>query len=106
AQWAESILSKLSDAQTQRMLNTEFGGMNEVLADLHADTGDKRWLYLSYHFEYRAVVDPWKEHEDDLNGLHGNATIPKAIGSLARFIYTGAPNDRFAPPSLFARSPP
>jgi DUF1680 family protein len=96
AQWADSILSKMSDAQTQKMLNTEFGGMNEVLADLYADTGDPRWLALSYHFEFRQVVDPWKEHEDDLNGLHGNATIPKAIGSFVRFLYTGNLNDGFA----------
>jgi uncharacterized protein len=95
AEWAESILSKLDDAQTQKMLGTEFGGMNEVLVDLYADTGDRRWLDLSYHFEYRAVVDPWKRHDDDLNGLHGNATIPKAIGSLARFLYTGDLNDGF-----------
>jgi DUF1680 family protein len=96
AKWAETILSKMNDAQTQKMLNTEFGGMNEVLADLYADTGDPRWLDLSYHFEFRAVVDPWKEHEDDLNGLHGNATIPKAIGSFVRFLYTGDLNDGFA----------
>ena len=96
AEWAASILSKLNDAQTQKMLNTEFGGMNEVLADLYADTGDRRWLDLSYHFEYRTVVDPWKRHEDDLDGLHGNATIPKAIGSLVRFVYTGDLNDGFA----------
>ena len=44
AAWAEGILLKMDDAQTQKMLNTEFGGMNEVLADLYADTGDKRWL--------------------------------------------------------------
>jgi hypothetical protein len=96
AQWAESILSRMNDAQTQKMLNTEFGGMNEVLADLYADTGDKRWLDLSYHFEFRQVVDSWKEHEDDLNGLHGNATIPKALGSFVRFLYTGDLNDGFA----------
>ena len=96
AEWAEGILSPLDDAQTQKMLGTEFGGMNEVLADLYADTGDRRWLDLSYHFEYRAVVDPWKHFEDDLNGLHGNATIPKAIGSLTRFVYTGDLNDGFA----------
>src|SRR5262245_60537069 len=96
AAWAETILSKLNDGQLQRMLNTEFGGMNEVLADLYADTGDKRWLDLSYHFEFRQVVDPWKEHEDDLNGLHGNATIPKAIGSFVRFLYAGDLNDGFA----------
>ena len=39
AGWAETILSKLDEAQTQKMLNTEFGGMDEVLADLYADTG-------------------------------------------------------------------
>jgi len=44
AAWAESILSKLSDAQIQRMLATEFGAMNEMMIDLYADTGDKRWL--------------------------------------------------------------
>jgi len=96
AEWAESILSKLDDAQTQKMLGTEFGGMNEVLVDLYADTGDRRWLDLSCHFEYRPVVDPLKEHEDDLNGLHVNATIPKIIGSLARFVYTGNLGDGFA----------
>ena len=96
AEWADRILSALDDAQTQKMLGTEFGGMNEVLADLYADTGDQRWLDLSYHFEYRAVVDPWKHFEDDLNGLHGNATIPKAIGSLTRFTYTGDLNDAVA----------
>ena len=46
AAWAEAILAPLSDEQIQRMLATEFGGMNEVLADLYADTGDRRWLAL------------------------------------------------------------
>jgi DUF1680 family protein len=96
AEWAESILSKLDDAQTQKMLNTEFGGMNEVLADLYADTGDRRWLDLSYHFEHRLVMEPLKRHEDNLNGLHANATLPKVIGSLARFVYTGNLDDGFA----------
>src|SRR5213594_485746 len=44
AGWAGRILSGLGSAQLQQMLNTEFGGMNEVLADLYADTGDRRWL--------------------------------------------------------------
>jgi len=47
AAWAERILNPLSDEQIQRMLATEFGGMNEILADLYADTGDKRWLALA-----------------------------------------------------------
>ena len=96
AEWAESLLSKLDDAQTQKMLNTEFGGMNEVLVDLFADTGDRRWLDLSYHFEHRLVMEPLKRHEDDLNGLHGNTTVPKVLGSLMRFMYTGDLGDGFA----------
>jgi DUF1680 family protein len=34
ATWAERVLAPLNDDQTQHMLNTEHGGMNEVLADL------------------------------------------------------------------------
>ena len=93
AAWAETILSKLDEAQTQKMLNTEFGGMNEVLADLYADTGDKRWLDLSHHFDHKAVRDPLSRHEDILAGLHGNTQVPKMIGYLARYIYTGDKTD-------------
>ncbi|HEY2960868.1 MAG TPA: beta-L-arabinofuranosidase domain-containing protein [Pyrinomonadaceae bacterium] len=57
AAWAETILTNLTPEQTQRMLNTEFGGMNEVLADLYADTGDKRWLNLSHRFDHNAFLD-------------------------------------------------
>jgi uncharacterized protein len=96
AEWAESILSKLDDAQTQRMLNTEFGGMNEVLADLYADTGDRRWLDLSYHFEHRFIMEPLERHDDILAGVHGNTTVPKVFGSLMRFMYTGDLGDAFA----------
>jgi DUF1680 family protein len=71
------------------MLNTEFGGMNEVLADLYADTGDKRWLALSDRFEHHAIVDPLARHEDILAGKHGNTQVPKLLGELMRNIYSG-----------------
>ena len=89
AAWAESILAKLDDAQLQKMLNTEFGGMPEVLADLYADTGDKRWLDLSHRFDHRAVLDPLARRQDILDGLHGNTQVPKIQGSLVRYAYTG-----------------
>ena len=93
AGWAEGILLKLDEAQTQKMLNTEFGGMNEVLADLYADTGDKRWLHLSHHFDHHAVVDPLTRRQDRLAGLHGNTQVPKLLGHLMRYIYTGDKSD-------------
>jgi DUF1680 family protein len=96
AEWAERVLSKLTVAQVQRMLNTEFGGMNEVLADLYADTGDKRWLDLSYKFEHRSFVEPLKRHQDILPGKHGNTQVPKLIGSADRFGYAGDVGDIIA----------
>ena len=96
AQWAEGVLAPLTDAQIQRMLNTEFGGMNEVLADLYADTGDTRWLDLSYRFEHRSFIEPLQRHQDILPGKHGNTQVPKLIGSADRFAYAGRTGDILA----------
>ncbi len=93
AAWAEGILSKLDDAQLQKMLSTEFGGMTESLADLYADTGDKRWLDLSHRFDHRAVLDPLARQQNILPGLHGNTQVPKLLGSLVRYAYTGDKTD-------------
>src|SRR5947199_1937965 len=96
AAWAERVLSGLDDAQIQHMLNPEFGGMNGVMCDLYADTGDARWLALSYKFEHRAFLEPLERHQDDLAGTHANTQIPKILGSAARFLYTGTPSDLLA----------
>ncbi len=96
SQWAESVVAPLTEAQMQKMLNTEFGGMDEVFADLYADTGDKRWLRLSRRFTHYTVIDPLEASTDKLGGLHANTQVPKAIGSLTRYIYTGDKNDGVA----------
>ena len=96
AAWAEGILLLMNPDQIQRMLNTEFGGMNEVLVDLYADTGDKRWLNLSHRFDHKAVVDPLSRREDNLAGLHGNTQVPKLLGVLMRYIYAGDKADGVA----------
>ncbi|HTG94153.1 MAG TPA: beta-L-arabinofuranosidase domain-containing protein, partial [Pyrinomonadaceae bacterium] len=93
---AEAILLKMNPEQIQQMLNTEFGGMNEVLADLYADTGDQRWLNLSHRFDHKAVVDPLSRREDRLSGLHGNTQVPKLLGVLMRYIYAGDKADGIA----------
>ena len=93
AAWAEKYLAPMDDATIQRMLACEFGGMNEMMADLYADTGDKRWLDLSYKFEHKAVLDPLKRGEDPLSSLHGNTQVPKLIGSASRYAYAGNKDD-------------
>ena len=104
AAWAEGVLAPLSDAQVQKMLLTEHGGMNEVLADLYVDTGDKRWLDLSYRFEHRAFTDALKRGQDNLAGKHVNCQIPKVIGSAARYGYTGDTGDILAASTFFDRA--
>ena len=81
--WCDQVTASLSDQQMQRMLGMEQGGMNEVLADIYAITGDKKYLNLARRFCHHAVLDPLERHEDHLTGLHANTQIPKVIG-LAR----------------------
>jgi DUF1680 family protein len=89
AAWADGILSRLTPTQIQKMLSTEFGGMNEVMADLYADTGDPRWLKACDYFEHHAVVDPLAQHHDILAGRHANTQVPKLMGELKRYVYSG-----------------
>jgi DUF1680 family protein len=93
AAWAERILADLDENQLEHMMNTEFGGMNEIMVDLYEDTGDERWLELSWKFEHDDFVMALKQHRDNLAGKHGNTAIPKLIGSADRYVATGAPSD-------------
>jgi uncharacterized protein len=80
ADWSANICANLSDDQMQQMLGNEHGGMNEVLADVYALTGETKYLELARRFNHRAVVDPLIRHEDKLTGLHANTQIPKIVG--------------------------
>ena len=93
AAWVERIVSPLDASQTQQMLGAEFGGMNEVLAQLYADTGDQRWLALSDRFDHKTIIDPLSRREDILAGKHGNTLVPKLLGTLAQYMYSGSERD-------------
>ncbi len=80
ADWCDALLTPLTDAQLQEMLRVEHGGMNEVLADVAAITGDPKYLRLAQRFSHRALLDPLLAREDKLTGLHANTQIPKVIG--------------------------
>jgi DUF1680 family protein len=80
ADWADRLVSKLSDAQLQDMLGAEQGGTNEVLADVYALTNDRKYLALAQRFSHRTLLAYLERHEDPLTGLHANTQIPKAIG--------------------------
>lgn len=78
--WCVALTSKLDEQQMQQMLGNEYGGMNEVLADIYTITGDKKYLTAAESFNHRAIIDPLMNGEDRLTGLHANTQIPKIIG--------------------------
>lgn len=93
ADWAENTLKNLNDEQIQKMLLCEYGGMNEVLVNTYAFTGNKKYLDLSYKFHDRKVLDSLAINVDVLPGKHSNTQIPKVIGTARRYEVTGNPQD-------------
>jgi DUF1680 family protein len=89
ADWVKLRVDRLTDDQMQAMLATEFGGMNDVLANLYAVTGDVEYLRIARKFDHKALFDPLAHGEDPLNGLHGNTQIPKMIGAAREYELTG-----------------
>src|SRR2546426_65672 len=51
---------------------------------------------LSGKFEHRAMIDPLAGGKDILGGKHGNTQVPKMLGSLMRYVYTGDETDHKA----------
>lgn len=78
--WFAGVTANLSDEQIQEMLRSEHGGMNEVLADVAAITGDKEYLVLAQRFSHKPILSPLLRQRDALTGLHANTQIPKVIG--------------------------
>ncbi|MEO6730628.1 MAG: glycoside hydrolase family 127 protein [Ferruginibacter sp.] len=78
--WFVKLSNALTPQKMQQMLRTEHGGVNEVLADVYALTGDKKYLDAAYSFSHKAILEPLENRQDKLNNLHANTQIPKIIG--------------------------
>ena len=89
AGWAIEWLKPVTDEELATILKTEHGGMNEVMFNLYAITGEKKYLDAGYRFEHKAFFDPLAAHEDKLAGLHSNTNIPKVIGAARGYELTG-----------------
>ncbi len=89
AAWLTFRISKLNEEGMQIVLLNEFGGMNEVLANLYGVTGNPEHLKLSLAFNDSVVLDPLSQHEDRLDRMHANTQIPKAIGAARQYEVTG-----------------
>lgn len=93
ADWAIAWVDSLSDEQLAQVQKVEHGGMNEVLFNLYAVTGNEKYLKGGLRFEHKAFFEPLAAHEDKLGGLHANTNIPKVIGAARGYVLTG--DDRY-----------
>ena len=78
--WAIDLTAGLTDAQVERALDTEHGGMNEVLADAYAITGQQKYLDVARRFSHRRLLNPLMQRRDILDNMHANTQVPKVIG--------------------------
>ncbi len=93
AEWVGHWQESISDEHMQRILQTEFGGLNEGLGSLYALTGKRQYLDLAEQFEKTMFLDPLAEHRDELKGIHANTHIPQVIGAARRYELTA--EDRY-----------
>lgn len=87
--WVRRWTQPLGEAQMARVLEREYGGMNEVLYNYAAITGKEEDLALAHRFDHERIFAPLASYRDELKGLHVNTTIPKIIGAARRYEITG-----------------
>lgn len=94
AAWVQNWTQPISDEQLARIQKVEFGGMNEVLYNLYAVTGNSAHLESGHRWDHNAFFDPLAQGRDELKGLHANTNIPKVIGAAREYELTGDPRYR------------
>ena len=78
--WALYIIEDFTPAQMEDMLGTEFGGMNEVLADAYQISGDSKYLDAAKKWTHHQLFDAMLLHNDNLDNKHANTQVPKVVG--------------------------
>lgn len=89
SRWVDRWTQPLGDSHMQRVLEREYGGMNEVLYSLAALTKDDHWIEVGHRFDHTRFFAPLAEGRDELKGLHVNTQIPKVLGAARRYDLTG-----------------
>ncbi|KAK7946368.1 uncharacterized protein PG986_010689 [Apiospora aurea] len=89
AAWVDNRTGRLSYDKMQSVLDVEYGGMQDVLAELYRQTGDRRWLQVAQRFDQASTFGWLARDEDRLDGNHANTNIPKWVGAAHEYKATG-----------------
>ena len=81
--WGVNLISNLTDAQVQDVLNTEHGGINEMFADAYQITGEVKYLTAAHRYTHKTMVDNMQTvNTTFLSNKHANTQVPKYIGFI------------------------
>jgi DUF1680 family protein len=87
--WVNARAARLTPEHWQKVLDVEFGGINEALYNLYAITGKPEYLEAARRFDHEKLYRPLAEGHDELTGLHANTNIPKIVGAARGYELTG-----------------
>jgi uncharacterized protein len=90
ADWVDRRTRNLSYQHMQAILQVEFGGLPEALANLYAITGDPATLKTAERFYHARFLDPLTANLDYLVGAQCNISTPKVIAALRLAEETGS----------------
>ena len=94
--YIDRVFAALSDEQVQKVLDCEFGGLNDSFAELHRRTKDPRWLALARRMHHKRIIDPLIAGEDKLANNHANTQVPKLLGEATLYEVSGNTDNRKA----------
>lgn len=78
--WGIELIADLDDETLENLLRTEHGGINEVYADAYALTAEEKYLTAAKRYSHKFILDPLAQGVDQLDNLHANTQVPKALG--------------------------
>lgn len=84
--WIYERVSKWDLKTNQKVLETEYGGMNDCLYELYSYSHNKHHLEAAQKFDEKALfLMAAKGEKNCLDGRHANTQIPKFIGAIKRY---------------------
>lgn len=84
--WIYARVSKWDLKTNQKVLETEYGGMNDCLYELYSYSHNKHHLEAAQKFDEKALfLMAAKGEKNCMDGKHANTQIPKFIGAIKRY---------------------
>lgn len=84
--WVHARVMKWDEKTREKLLRTEYGGMNDSLYSLYRLTKDSRYKEAAEQFDDPVLYEDITSGRKALYGIHANTTIPKFIGALNRVV--------------------